>query len=268
MISEPELAGDDGDGAHGTGAARDRAAPESVPEAETLAGEGRPGRDVLRGRPPWAWALGGALAASLLWAGGLYAYDLTGPDLRGYGATRDLCAAAELPALTVLLGPKREPRPGGDRDEAVDRAICHVRLERPGRSGDRGGGGGGEGFLGGTPSYAAVVIEYTLHKKADPAPEFEALAAPVSLHGQRREDMGAVPGLGDRAFLVTSPERTLPGLRVLDGAAELSLSVYEVTGSVVDPATGEFEEDEPLRLAEIEPDLIEDMRALMAALKK
>ncbi|MFI6699763.1 hypothetical protein ACIBJC_12450 [Streptomyces sp. NPDC050509] len=40
-----------------------------------------------------------------------------------------------------------------------------------------------------------------------------------------------------------------------------------MSDSVADPRTGEMQEAEPLDLSGIEPDLVEDMRALMAALK-
>ncbi|MFC9427532.1 hypothetical protein [Streptomyces sp. NPDC056987] len=273
MISEPELTGEDDDagqgapghtalgapGPYGTESGRAPAGPAA--EAETLTGGGPPTGTPPRHRPPWLWAFGGALAASALWAGGLFAYRLTGPDLRGYEVTRDLCEAAELAALTTTIGPKQRPTAGTDRHPAVDRAVCRVELGET----EPVEGGDGRDRPG---ARAEAVIRYTLHKETDPGPEFEAESAAPDFDGTGPATTKRIPDLGDQAFLVRTAYNGDAELRVLDGAAAFEIEVYGMTYSSVDPTTGQFMDMEPLDLAALEPGLIEDMRALMAALKK
>ncbi|MFE2944993.1 hypothetical protein ACFXKG_39080 [Streptomyces sp. NPDC059255] len=269
MISEPELTGEDDDSGQGTrgghpvvgargapgryGTEGGRAPTGPAVEAETLTGTSP------RHRPPWLWAFGGALAASALWAGGLSAYRLTGPDLRGYEATSDLCEAAELAALTTTVGPKLRPTAGTDRHPAVDRARCQVEFGE--REPPEDGGEPGRIWV-----RAEAVIRYTLHKETDPGPEFEAEAAGPAFDGPATSKR--IPGLGDQAFLVRAAHNGDAELHVLDGAAAFEIKVYGTAYSTVDPTTGQFVDMKPLDLSALEPELIEDMRALMAALKK
>ncbi|MEV7087325.1 hypothetical protein AB0O07_15710 [Streptomyces sp. NPDC093085] len=227
------------------------------PEAETLAGEEPVPGVLARPRPPWQWALAGALAASVLWAGGVGAYHyLSGPDLRGYRATSNLCDSARLSALTRTLGPKVLPHGGADESDAADRSLCRVQLVRPSSP------------TGGKVSSPAIVeILYTLHKKTDPAPEFDQMSADLQPEGYEPVTSTPVPGLGDRALMVTSPSYVSPSLSVLDGGVVLSIGVYEGSSNMIDPLTGEYQRTEPLDLSDIKGDLVDDMRDLMVALK-
>ncbi|GAA1513945.1 hypothetical protein GCM10009730_18900 [Streptomyces albidochromogenes] len=243
MISEPEMVGDSA----------------AWPEPETATGETRPPRRP--GPRPWWWALGGAVAASVVWAGVLYAY---GPaagavDLRGYRVAEDLCAKVELRALSTELG-KRSEAPGEMLDEhsALDKITCGFHFVPRGKPAEEGV----------SVQYGVELVLET-HKKTDPEPEFEALVEqPSWLDGlpPRPEE---VPALGEKAFLTGTGEGEDPRLRVLDGGAVFSLTVsaevsYDedyfenASGDVAEPDTD---------LSAMPPLMVEDMRELMAVFK-
>ncbi|GAA3927862.1 hypothetical protein GCM10022244_41250 [Streptomyces gulbargensis] len=222
MISEPEL-----DGGSGFGGP----APLVEPPA--------PARPA--GRRPWLWALGGALAASVVWGAGLSAYEQredAGPDLRGYKPVEDPCTVAELPALAGALGERSQS--GGSpvlSEPALHVAQCTVTFGPV----DRG---------------PQVSITYTLHKVTDPGPEFDARAL----------DQGSIrtiDGLGERAFF---DDRGEEGglLRILDGQIEVDL---DVSRQYVADADGTVEASEA-DLSGIEVPLTQDALALLTALKK
>ncbi|MGW0120149.1 hypothetical protein [Streptomyces sp. NPDC003327] len=222
MISEPELV--DGSGF-------------DAPDVLTDAPPPRP----PRARRPWPWALGGALLASAVWAGGLYAYGQkqeTGPDLAGYAHVENLCEAAELKALTAALGDRGQDGTGFVVNEPeISESSCMVAFG-PANSG------------------LSLDITYTLHKVVDPGPEFAVRAEQFGV-------IQAVGGIGERAFF---DDQGGEGgtLRVLDGQAEfllnLNRSYSEVDGKLVETA--------PVDLTGIDVPMIQDTLALMAALKK
>ncbi|MEW1723554.1 hypothetical protein [Streptomyces sp. NPDC093109] len=265
MISEPELEGEEpaapvprprGDGA-GTAPGPDAGSGTY----ETLDAEGPPGAPARH--RPWLWALGGAVVASAVWAGGLYAYDRAGPDLRGYGVSRNLCLAAELPALADRIGKRTENKAGSDETPAVDRAVCQVTLMPGGPSETKEGSG--------PATYANVRIDYIRHKKTDPAPEFEATLTELTPSGDGEPTVAGVTGLGDRAYLVNTTPGVNARLRVLDGRAEFAIDVSLGTVAVVSPVTGtgvDADLSGVFNLSDIEAELISDMTDLMAALKK
>lgn len=245
MISEPELVGGDGDApippSHGS---------PPVPAPPAPAG-GRPEvaeplPDGERRAPrPWVWALGGALVASALWAGGLYAYRATGPDLGGYRATENLCGEAKLTAMSLAYGkrnggPARGPH---SRHEALDRAECSVTF------------GTGEPFYG-------ADFTYELHRKTDPGPEFE----PREISDVYSDyDWQPVAGLGERAFYAQD-EEGFAALKVLDGQAVLTLFVTAQMD--YDPESDEPPpEPDGSALSGVKDVMVEDMKSLMAALK-
>ncbi|MEV6651223.1 hypothetical protein [Streptomyces sp. NPDC051219] len=240
MISEPEMVGE-----FGTTELAETIGPE--------ADEPRGPRE-LRGLRPWLWALGGAVVASAVWAGGLYALsgDDRGPDLRGYRVNGDLCDEAQVPALARELG-RREDEPLGavHPHAAVDRANCSIAFGEPTASKD--------GWFLAYSAWAAV----ELHKETDPAAEFEANLVPHELYPgvvTRTE----VPGLGDQAFVVTDDALTGPQLVVRDGGAVFTLRVeVSVNYDGEDPPTGESPEPATDGIQRL---MIEDMRALMSAL--
>ncbi|MEV4945096.1 hypothetical protein [Streptomyces sp. NPDC053755] len=250
MISEPELVG---------GAAFPAGdPPRRTPEAgATVGGVPAGGAAALRTPEPgapgtrrrWPWALGGALLASAVWAGGLYAYDRSqedGPDLGGYRAVGNLCEKAELKALSAELG-KRSVDPASNaptaRHPALDKARCTVML-----------GSADTGY--------SVDVQYDLHKATDPGPEFEPGLGDLAKHAE------AVEGLGERAFVQNQPEEFAGAwIAVLDGQAELNIWLSP-------QQTWDLEKDEAVPstpktdLSGVEALLVQDMKALMAALKE
>lgn len=239
MISEPEMVGD-----YGTPELSGTVEP---PAAERVA------------RRPWLWALGGAVVASAVWAGGLSAFGGDRlPDTRGYRVDVELCEDAKLAALTRELGKKADSPPATMREHgAVDRANCVVPL-LPSAT-------GAKGFTMDHEVWLAV----ELHKKADPATEFEANLTPNERYeGVVSNRAEAVPGLGDEAFLVSDDEDfSAPLLKVRDGGAVFTLQVSVSVGFSGDgePPDGDFPQPD---VSGLEPLMIEDMRELMSALKK
>ncbi|MFF0437654.1 hypothetical protein ACFYU9_36240 [Streptomyces sp. NPDC004327] len=236
MISEPELVG---------GPAFPDAAPPPPYPMPMPAPE--PPR-AARPRRPWLWALGGAALASAVWAGGLYAYgtgDDARPGLGGYRMDRDPCTAARLEGLTSAIGPREtgEQAVHGEPLKVVQPALfeweCTVSLK-------------------GAKARYEVNIRYTLHKVTDPGPEFEATNADPQLGAGDRID-----GVGEMAFAGGAWGEN--SLTVLDGQAVLTLIVQ----------ADDFDEDKgmPRDVPKLDPAamrtyLVEDMRQLMAALKK
>ncbi|MFD6339251.1 hypothetical protein [Streptomyces sp. NPDC060131] len=278
MISEPELEGeDDGrrSGPQSSPSPGSPLSPQSSPSPRsplsprapeppdgpgTVVGDGIPVLPPRRVR--WLWALGGAVVASAVWAGGLYAYDRTGPDLRGYRTSEDLCRDADLSALSALLGGKSSPRPAVEEQRAIDRSFCNVTMA-PGRPPDA-----KDDVL--TRSYASVTVHYTLHKETDPEPEFEATLTPLALSQVIERRTKRVPELGERAYLMTDSDGYGPELKVLDGRAVLSIEVASESVTEGPPGGGQIAppDTEPVDPAVLEPAMVEDMKALMAAVRE
>ncbi|MFB7029049.1 MULTISPECIES: hypothetical protein [unclassified Streptomyces] len=224
MISEPELVG-------GGGFER--------PEVLTEAPPPRP----PRARRPWLWALGGAVVASAVWGGGLYAYERReppGPDLGGYKEVDDLCGKAKLEALTAVLGKQAGTGAGPVMDEpALHRRSCSLDF----------------GSM--ETGYSGNVV-YTLHKVTDPGPEFGAW-------GKYYELTTPIDGVGEKALF---DDRGGEGgeLRVLDGQIEIELSISRQYAT--DEHGEVIQETRPLDLSGIEVPMTQDVLALMAELKK
>ncbi|WP_432115037.1 hypothetical protein [Streptomyces sp. S1] len=221
MISEPELVG-------GGGFER--------PEVLTEAPPPRP----PRAHRPWLWALGGAVLASAVWGGGLYAYERgepAGPDLAGYKEVDDLCEVVRFEALAEALGKQRESGSSPVMKEpAISETSCSVAF------GPQEGG-------------RSVDITYTLHKVVDPGPEFEARAQQSGL-------LVKVDGIGEQAFFDDMEEEG-GRLRVLDGPAEFQVDIFSQDYTM----DGE-EISSSIDLSGIEVPMTQDVLALMAALKK
>ncbi|MEE1756309.1 hypothetical protein [Streptomyces sp. SP18CS02] len=233
MISEPELIGGPD------------VPPQRGPDGpvDVIVDTGPAPDGPPRPRRSWLWALGGAVAASALWAGGLWAYQAGGPDLRGYRASDDLCADAKLPALVAALGKRGEDAPGlSDRHPALDRAQCTVTL-------------------GEQEPWHTVDVTYELHRRTDPGPEFEPL---VRAQGWDDTSVRPLPGVGERAFVMQ--EEGFAWLTAVDGPAVVTVSVgVEMAG---DPETGESRPPDTSALAGIEEFLAEDVKTLMAGLRE
>ncbi|MFE7773956.1 hypothetical protein ACFU5O_08655 [Streptomyces sp. NPDC057445] len=233
MISEPELVGG---GEFSAPATADTVVAGGDEEPNTP----RPGRS-------WLWALGGAVVASAVWAGGLYVYERLGPDLGGYRASAELCQDAEFKAMTAALGKRAEGWAQADEHRAVDRSVC------------------GADFGTDRDAQYSVLVHYELHKETDPQPDFESRARPTEV-GEEREGEW-IKGLGERAYLVM-PESDGDSLElmVLDGRATFALSVSAQYAYSED----ELEAEEPpaVDVTPARGPLIEDMKALLARLKR
>ncbi|MFD0370331.1 hypothetical protein [Streptomyces sp. NPDC127114] len=233
MISEPELVGG--------GGFPDPVAPP-LPHPPPPAGQDTA---APRARRPWTWALGGAMVASAVWAGGLYAYERGqdgGPDLGGYRTDRDPCQVAKAEGLAAAFGPK-----GVSPDEPLK--VDHPALFQWSCS----------VTLASKPITYTLHISYDLHRVTDPGPEFLAVREdPQLLGGGER-----ISGIGEVAYFGGAYEEN--SLTVLDGQAVLSMSLQPMD---------DFDEDtnQPIEAPELDPAamqtyLVEDMRQLMTALR-
>lgn len=249
MISEPEMAGE-------FGASAER---EVLDHAGPRPGGERPPRAPRVGGR-WLWALGGAVVASAVWGAVLFAdgsRDGT-PDLHGYRLGQDPCAAVGLKSIGAAIAP-REPEGDYDvgalRHEALDQAQCYIPL-RTGSEQQRAEKGWSVDYT--------VTVKIALHKKTDPGVEFEAGRTATELGVDPEMDIEAVPGLGDKAYLLSLDEGDQE-LRVLHGGAVLSLALssslnWEDNGKAPDDAA------KPPDLGVHKAALISDMRDLMSAL--
>ncbi|MEU9604813.1 hypothetical protein [Streptomyces sp. NPDC048057] len=235
MISEPELVGSaDGD-----------RAPE-VP---------LPKEPAPRSRPPlraWLWGLGGAAAASVLWAGGLVAYHGIadeGPGTGPYGTVDDLCVKTEFKALAAIYGEVQMREPDTRTHEALDRASCYASFQESPSDQDT-------GF---DLSVSASAV-YVLHKKTDPGPEFDGVVATESeMMNSTSEE---VADLGERAYLAKGDGHIT--LQVLDGQAVLRMSLDVYRTDPDDPANGEPLPD----VTDSKDLLVADARTLLAELRE
>ncbi|MFD6970232.1 hypothetical protein [Streptomyces sp. NPDC059949] len=200
-------------------------------------------RSTGRARP-WLWALGGVVVASALWAGGLYAFgDRPAAPPISYRAAKNLCEDFRAQALSQITGELHKARPRSQENShpAVDAAVCELNNVE------------------GTPDFT-VIMHVSLHKKTDPSVEFDVppLKA-VAVHGALPTQ--AVPGLGERAVLTVAPNWPAVWLEVLDGGAVFTVEVFA--------PSYEARNDRPATdSTAIQSAVIEDMRDLMAALKK
>lgn len=246
MISEPEMEGESGPDGPDLGA-------EEEPRPK------RPRRTV----PSWVWAVGGAVAASALWAGGLYVAGLDDEvDTRGYKVVKGLCGKTEFPGLVAELGVK----PGTTQEvvnehSARDRVDCLFATESAEEPVE------GEFTLG---YQVRTVVE--LHKKTDPGPEFEADAGAPRFPGDLVNALVDVPGLGEQAYFVTYEGTDEELLTVLDGGVvftfQLSVSHNYFGENGEDPTPDSAQTPESPETETLRPFLVKDARELMAAVKR
>ncbi|MEU9148050.1 hypothetical protein [Streptomyces sp. NPDC048349] len=212
--------------------------PERPAEVvERGAGDGPLRRSSAR---PWLWMLGGAVLASAVWAGALAAQNrfTDGPRI-SYRHSEKLCRDAPLSGLGTLAGGFDEGRHRHGESPALDWSSCtYSSLRVPERA----------------SYYGRVQVD--LHKKTDPGPEFgTALQLDPFLDAAPAEPE-QVPGLGERALI--GGQVRAPRLQVIDGGAVFTLSAEWWA----EDASVETDGD-ALKAA-----MIEDMRALMATLRK
>ncbi|MER5932870.1 hypothetical protein [Streptomyces sp. NPDC002054] len=227
MISEPELDGGWED-----------------PRPPDLPSTG-PARSTAR---PWRWALGGVLASSVLWAGGLYAVVTereAAPEV-AYRLPENLCNELQAQALTRIAGSlhRSAPEHREAAHPALDQAVCMLS--------DRGQETAGLSYF--------VTARVALHKKTDPAAEFEV----EPLLYEELTEPSRVPDLGEQALMLVAYDNDSVELKVLDGGAVVRLSASATDFGERPP------DSEPARMdpTAVQAALIEDMRALLAALKK
>ncbi|MGW1774078.1 hypothetical protein [Streptomyces sp. NPDC002104] len=239
MIGEPEIDGD----------WRTASGPDAT--AEALAGGGGREPERVRGtRRPWLWALGGVVAASAVWAGAPAVQERFLPDVPrlGYRHSADVCKEFELKTVGQAAGREFEGRrSGAGESPAQDWSYCTVST--PYREGT---------FLYG----AQALVE--LHKKDDPAGEFAS--GPGTDPGTRLDLAGRSglvgAGLGDRAVLDRYYDHDGARLMVLDGGAVFTLTVQWTRVNDDGNKIADVDEDA------MEAAMVEDMRALMAKLKR
>ncbi|MFJ6936860.1 hypothetical protein [Streptomyces sp. NPDC101132] len=241
MISEPELDGGYEDPRGGSGAAE----PEPPP---------------AHGRRPaarWLWALGGAAAASAVWAGGLYVYGSGEPEtpVIAYRTPVNLCDEVKAKALTGLMGNLRDRTVRRENEHpAVDRFTCSLMgQETPPTKGW-------------SRSYEAY-FTLTLHKKTDPEPEFDADSEDMRWGGVEPATPEQVPGLGENAVMMNGGDYRGPQLRVVDGGAVLVVETATNWNWFSDEPSGEQPKD-PLDNTSVQAAMIEDARALLDALRQ
>lgn len=214
MIGEPEMEG-----------AGDLDAP-----VDTISDTDRaplPGR--LRGKP-WAWAAGAAVLTSAVWAGALQAtgYGRTSaPDLHGYRITDTLCANLDLQPLVDSLGAGvfgMGMPPTVTRSSALDSITCQLSAIRT--------------TLEGWMTTYTITVDVDLHKKTDPAAEFDAVSRTRMLTPPPGSGVLVVTtggksttthphGIGDRANLTASGDEQT--LAVRHGGAVLSMTLTGTT---------------------------------------
>ncbi|MGW7361558.1 hypothetical protein ACWGI0_34330 [Streptomyces sp. NPDC054802] len=248
MISEPEMVPDGHFGA--------AELPQQRPSPDDVVADGDGPAAPRPSRPAWLWALGGAVVASAVWAAGLYAYGYGGPDLGGYRASKDLCADAEFKGLTATVGERMDEGSGGwgSEHESLHEAWCYTDLRPPGHVVETDEDGNE------LTSFPHVSLSYTLHKKTDPGPEFEGwVAARIDTGDDEAVPLRRIDGLGERALITDEEVGGSTTLHVLDGQAVFTMSV----NSDWDPESGEPLTD----VSELQPVMVQDMRALMAELK-
>ncbi|MEV0445179.1 hypothetical protein AB0I84_36395 [Streptomyces spectabilis] len=218
--------------------------------------------------PSWVWGLGGALVASAVWAGVLFANGTLGggdeADLAGYRFQKNLCDAVTIDAFKERYEPRLGSEPNShyaSKEQALDANNCNWSLKDKNAS---------------ASDYSSVFVNSTAqwHKKTDPKGEFASLYKGFE---DRSGDTYAyttksVGGIGDEAFLIVekrSPtgSKTSPKefggmtLGVRDGwfTFELQWSWYgsSTSGSAKAPSQ-----------QEVEKMIKSDARDALAALKK
>ncbi|QKV97855.1 hypothetical protein HUT19_27445 [Streptomyces sp. NA02950] len=179
-------------------------APPTMAPGGPAGGGGRGGRI-------WLWGLGGAILASAVWAGALLATggfggsDKPKADLAGYTYTDDLCDPTDTKTFEdagyeVKGADSRNssnPTHSSSQNPALDSMSCNIDFKPDSAS---------------SSDYSSVWLYTTasLHKKTDPAPEFEATyrAYESQKTSSYSYKVKAVGGLGDEAYVVTQTSRS------------------------------------------------------------
>ncbi|RPF45817.1 hypothetical protein EDD96_2382 [Streptomyces sp. Ag109_G2-6] len=228
MISEPEIEGE-WSSQQPEHSAADGAAAAAGPDRALRAAH-------------WRWALGGALVACAVFAGGLVVqerYGESGPPIR-YRHSEQLCAETPLKAVGAVLGGLGGGVPKHGETPALDWSSCFADGSKEGQP-----------FM----SNAQLMVE--LHKKTDPGPEF-GVVPELALYAMPLATE-QVSGLGERAFFSGAAQS--PRLQVLDGGTVVTLTVAWWTRGAAD--AGDKVDEDAVKAA-----MVEDVRALLARLRQ
>ncbi|WP_239010145.1 hypothetical protein [Streptomyces sp. 769] len=218
---------------------------------------GTPGGAARQGVSGWLWALGGAVAATAIGASVMFATgafsSTPAPELKGYAFRDDLCAATSLTPFenahykakpntggstgsgsgagsgSGSSGPSSPPNPqhSGSRMNSMDSMWCNISLTPE---------------TTGIHDYSSTWVynSVTLHKKADPGPEFaDTYRSYEKQQTSISYKVEPVSGIGDEAYLVTrsdtpgSNNSTYVILAVRDG-----WMTYQSTWSSYTPSGG------------------------------
>ncbi|MDG4858170.1 hypothetical protein P8605_08395, partial [Streptomyces sp. T-3] len=222
-----------------------------------------PGPAAKKPVPGWLWGLGGAVLASAVWAGTLFATGGLGSkdeaDFAGYKFDKELCSVAELKAFRERYEPNDSGDPDNDygsQQSGLDQSSCSRSFKDKEAGED-------------DYSSAYIYTEAVWHKVTDPQGEF------ASLHKAREDQTSddyayetkSVDGFGDEAYLITerrgTSKDTLGGmtLAVRDGWFTFQMQWSWYGG-------GADEDTDPPTEAEVTKMLETDTRAALDALKK
>ncbi|UNO44169.1 hypothetical protein KGS77_24150 [Streptomyces sp. MST-110588] len=206
-----------------------------------------------KGARGWLWALGGAVGAlamggAVLFATGALEDAQPTADLAGYSYTSDLCAITSLtpyenagfktkPAGSA--GSKGDnPQHSGIQQNSLDSMWCNTELQ-PSSAGS-----------GSSTDYSSMWVysAATLHKKADPTPEFaDTYHAYESQKSSITYKVTQVSGIGDEAYLVTRNEESnstssyvLLGVRQGWMTYQVTWSSYTSSSSGKPPSTDQI----------------------------
>ncbi|OIV37926.1 hypothetical protein BIV57_08525 [Mangrovactinospora gilvigrisea] len=164
------------------------------------------------------WGLGGAVAASAVWAAAVLATGGSGggdaaPGLAGYRYTTDLCAKTDVSPFTSN-GFQKETGDSGTipaavRRPTIDTMQCTINMK-----------GAGSGSSSTSYSSAYLYSSLILHKKQDPKTEFADgyLSYTADKSPSYHYTVDRVPGIGQEAYLVTQVN------------TRSSSNVYEILG--------------------------------------
>ncbi|MFP3988003.1 hypothetical protein U9R90_10945 [Streptomyces sp. E11-3] len=217
-----------------------------------------PARKPLTG---WQWALGGAVVASALWAGTLFATGTIGnqADLRGYRLPADLCETTSHNSLLKRYKFESDTKPTSynSEQEAIDQSQCSRGFTD--RESSRGDEYSTSGYLSATATW---------HKKADPEPEFASTykAYEDQMFDGFKYKVKSVGGLGDEAYVVTETQDEDDD----DDPSSIILAVrdgwftYQVRWASF---SNDSDESAPPSPAAVVDTLKSDTRATLAALK-
>ncbi|WP_405581403.1 hypothetical protein [Streptomyces sp. NBC_01190] len=171
------------------------------------------------------WAVVGAAVASAVWGGGvlLLRRGSSAGGLNGYTLTENLCKNTDVSAFKSTY-PQDDATPTGStvKGKAVDDMSCSVGLEMA------------------SSSYpdAYVYVQYSLHKKTDPGPEFTDDWLGYSQQAGSRYDVKPISGYGEEAYLVTQDTVTTSSgdryvtLAVRDGWMTYSMNWSQYASSL------------------------------------